>query len=61
MKTVQMISANGGAEIEVNDDRVEHFERKGWRLVDAKAPRQRRWPSPLPVSKTANQPAQWGN
>ena len=29
MKTVQMISANGGAEIEVNDDRVEHFERKG--------------------------------
>ena len=38
MKTVQMISANGGAEIEVNDDRVEHFERKGYRLVDAKAP-----------------------
>ena len=41
MKRVQMISANGGAEIEVNDDRVEHFERKGWRLVDAKAPEPR--------------------
>ena len=41
MKTVQMISANGGAEIEVNDDRVEHFERKGYRLVDAKAPEPR--------------------
>ena len=42
MKTVQMISANGGAEIEVNDDRVEHFERKGWRAsAEAKAPRSR--------------------
>ena len=44
MKTVQMISANGGAEIEVNDDRVEHFEhfeRKGYRLVDATAPAPR--------------------
>ena len=36
MKTVQMISANGGAEIEVNDDRVEHFERKGYTTADAK-------------------------
>ena len=56
-----MISANGGAEIEVNDDVVEHFERKGWRLVDAKAPRQRRWLSPSPVSETVNQLAQWGS
>ena len=61
MKTVQMISANGGAEIEVNDDRVEHFERKGYRLVDAKAPRQRRWLSPSRGSRTAHQPAPWGN
>ena len=61
MKSVQMISANGGAQIGVNDDRVEHFERKGWRLVDAKAPRQRRWLSPSPVSKTAHQPAQRQN
>ena len=36
MKTVQMISANGGAEIEVNDDRVEHFERKGYTTAGAK-------------------------
>ena len=61
MKTVQMISANGGAEIEVNDDRVEHFERKGWRLVDARAPQPQRWLNPSPVSKTVIQPAQWEN
>ena len=41
MKIVQMTSADGGAEIEVSDDRVEYFERKGWRVVDAKAPRSR--------------------
>ena len=41
MTRIKMISADGGTEIEVNDDRVEHFERKGWRLVDAKAPEPR--------------------
>ena len=45
MKTVQMISANGGAQIGVNDDRVEHFERKGWRVAD-KAPRSRQPKAP---------------
>ena len=33
MKIVKMVSANGGAEIEVSDDRVQHFEQKGWSLV----------------------------
>ena len=42
MKTVQMISANGGAEIEVNDDRVEHFENKGWKVAKAPTARQPR-------------------
>jgi hypothetical protein len=32
-----MISADGGTEIEVNDDRVEHFERKGYTTADPKA------------------------
>jgi hypothetical protein len=36
MKRVKMISADGGTEIEVNDDRVEHFERKGYTTADAK-------------------------
>ena len=37
MKIVKMISANGGAEIEVTDDRVAHFERKGWKVSKAPA------------------------
>ena len=36
MKRVKMISADGGTEIEVNDNRVEHFERKGYTTADAK-------------------------
>ena len=35
MKRVKMISADGGTEIEVNDDRVEHFERKGYTTAGA--------------------------
>jgi len=31
----KMISANGGTEIEVPADRVEHFENKGWRRADS--------------------------
>jgi len=38
MKRVKMISADGGTEIEVNDDRVEHFERKGYKAAEAKTP-----------------------
>jgi hypothetical protein len=34
MKTVQMISADGGTEIVVPGDKVEHFERKGYRQAD---------------------------
>ena len=35
MTRIKMISADGGTEIEVNDDRVEHFERKGYTTADA--------------------------
>ena len=45
MTRIKMISADGGTEIEVNDDRVEHFERKGWRVAD-KAPRSRQPKAP---------------
>ena len=33
----KMISADGGTEIEVPADRVEHFENKGWRRADSPA------------------------
>ena len=36
MTRIKMISADGGTEIEVNDDRVEHFERKGYTTAGAK-------------------------
>ena len=36
MNRIKMISADGGTEIEVNDDRVEHFERKGYTTAGAK-------------------------
>ena len=39
MTRIKMISADGGTEIEVNDDRVEHFERKGYTTAGAKLPR----------------------
>ena len=38
MKKVEMVSANGGAVIEVNDDRVEHFENKGWKVAKDRPP-----------------------
>ena len=41
MKRVKMISADGGTEIEVNDDRVEHFERKGYTTAGAEMPASR--------------------
>lgn len=34
MKRTKMISADGGTEIEVPADKVEHFENKGWRRAD---------------------------
>ena len=41
MTRIKMISADGGTEIEVNDDRVEHFERKCYTTADAKMPASR--------------------
>ena len=37
MTRIKMISADGGTEIEVNDDRVEHFERKGYTTAGVKS------------------------
>ena len=34
MKLTKMISADGGTEIEVPGDKVEHFENKGYRQAD---------------------------
>ena len=41
MTRIKIISADGGTEIEVNDDRVEHFERKGYTTADAEMPASR--------------------
>jgi hypothetical protein len=51
MKRVKMISADGGTEIEVTDDRVEHFESKGYTTAGAKS--AMRGPKPKAIKAEA--------